>query len=358
MRVSQGVDVLVLAAAEHGAAVHHRHHRGGEGGGPQPRQQVQVDEDARQHGRLGQRRVQLREVEEQPEEHERDAEHEDAEDGVEGEEALAPLPQDVGLLGRALGVADLVTHVAQRLQLGRLAAVEAHGRGEGADAVHEAAGEVQPQQLERDRVEDDDDRDGHQHVLLEEYCQQGDGDCAVEDGEGVEGERHHEAGAGEPPLLALVEVHDGLQQREEGGEEAGQLHQAPVPPRPQLQRLELRPLLRVRRGEVVDPLGQRVDQHAVPHHHQVEDDLARRRDEALEAAEVHGLPPAGGVAGAEGHHDDGEQRVDHQVDPVGGVPAAAALVQAALVHLGQDGHEDGGDDQHQGEAAPCNNTQH
>ena len=42
-----------------------------------------------------------------------------------------------------------------------------------------------------------------------------------------------------------------------------------------------------------------------------------------------------------------------QVEPVRGVAPAAALVQAALVDLGQQRHEDGADHQHQGEAAPC-----
>ena len=79
--------------------------------------------------------------------------------------------------------------------------------------------------------------------------------------------------------------------------------------------------------------------------------LARQNN--LKTPEIHGLPLAHCVGGPQGYHDDCEQRVNHEVDPVRGIAATASLVHQALVHLCQQGNQDGGDHQHQGQGAPC-----
>ena len=111
------------------------------------------------------------EVEEEPEEDQGDAEHKDPEYEVKRQEPLAPLPQEITLLRRSLSVADLVTHVAQRLQLRGLAAIKSHRSRQGTNPVDQAARKVQPQQLEGDGVEEDDDEDRDENILPEEYSQ-------------------------------------------------------------------------------------------------------------------------------------------------------------------------------------------
>ena len=301
------------------------------------------------------------EVEEEPEEDQGDAEHKDPEYEVKRQEPLAPLPQEITLLRRSLSVADLVTHVAQRLQLRGLAAIKSHRSRQGTNPVDQAARKVQPQQLEGDGVEGDEEEDRYEDVLPEEDGEEGQGHHPVEDGEGVEGDADEEPHARQPPLLALVEVEDRLEEGEEGEDQTDQLYEAPVPLQRSLHLLELLLLLAAGRrgdGEVADELGQTVDDDALAEHHQVQHHLTGGRYESLQTTEVHGLPLAGRVAAAQGHHDHREQRVDQQVDPVRAVPATAALVETTLVDLGQYGHQHGGDDQDQGEATPCSNTTH
>lgn len=236
-----------------------------------------------------------------------------------------------------------------------------HGCGEGADSIHKAPRQVQPQQLEGDCVEDDNEEDRDEDVGAEEQGQDGDGynsiaekssiqvgmlwrrkleECRIclytPDSNGVEWDGDNESPGGEAPLLAIVEVDDGLEEGDEGEGEAGGLDQPPVPADGALGLQEGLPLLGVVGGEVVDGLGEGVDEHPSAEDHQGEHHLPRRRHKPLEAPEVHGLPLAGGVAGAEGEHDHGEERVDHEVDPVCGVPPTAALVEAALVDLHQE----------------------
>ena len=59
------------------------------------------------------------------------------------------------------------------------------------------------------------------------------------------------------------------------------------------------------------------------------------------------------MAGSQRHHDNREERVDEEVDPVGGIPATAALIETTLVDLAQDSHQPGGQDEDKGQAAPC-----
>ena len=82
----------------------------------------------------------LREVEEEPQEDQRDAEDEYSEDEVERQEPLAPLSQEIALLGRSLCVAHLVTHVAQRLQLRGFAPIKSNRGREGTNPVDQTAG--------------------------------------------------------------------------------------------------------------------------------------------------------------------------------------------------------------------------
>ena len=342
--VPERVDVLVLTAAERSAAVDHGEDHGGQAGGSNARQQVVVDEDPGQDGGVGQGGVDLGEVEEEPEEHERGSQDKYTKDKVESQEPLTPLSQQVALFWRPLAVGHLVTDVAQRLQLWSFAPVEAHRGGERADPVHEAPGQVQPQQLEGDRVEEDDDHDRDKDVLPEEDGEERYGGDSVEDGEGIERETDDHPEEGHPPLLALVEVEDRLEEWDEGDQQTDQLYEAPVPLDGELHLLELLPQLGVRSGEVADPLGQAVNDNPVTQHHQVQHHLAGGRYEPLQAPEVHGFSLAGRVAAAQGHHDHREQRVDHQVDPVRRISATAALVETALVDLGEDGDQHGWDD--------------
>merc|ERR1712223_818003 len=293
---------------------------------------------SREHCGLGQRTVELREVEEEPQEDQRDAEDEYSEDEVERQEPLAPLSQEIALLGRSLCVAHLVTHVAQRLQLRGFAPIESNWGREGTNPVDQTAGKVQPQQLEGDGVEGDEEEDRDEDVLPEEDGEESQGHHPVEDGEGVEGDADEEPHARQPPLLALVEVEDRLEEGEEGEDQTDQLYEAPVPLQRSLHLLELLLLLAVGGGvdgEVADELGQTVYDDTLTQHHQVQHHLAGGRNESLQTTEVRGLPLAGGVAAAQGHHDHREQRVDQQVDPVGAVPTTAAFVETALIDLGQ-----------------------
>ena len=357
--VAEWINVLVLTAAEDCGAVEHGEDHRGQTAGNDGGQQVEVDEMSRQHCRLGQRAVELGEVEEEPEEDERYAEDKYSKYQVERQEPLASLPQQVALLRGPLGVAHLVTHVAQRLQLGSLAAVKSNRGGQRTNPVDETAGQVQSQELEGDGVEGDEEQDGDEDVLPEEDGEESQSHRPVEDGEGVEGDADDHPDEGQPSLLALIEVEDGLQEREEGDGETEELYEAPVPLQRSLHLLELLLLLAVGRrgdGEVADELGEAVDDDAVTQHHQVQYQLAGGSNETLQTAEVHGLPLAGRVAAAQRHHDHREQRVDQEVDPVRPIAATATFVETALVDLGQYGHQDWRDDQDQCQTSPCSNT--
>ena len=75
-------------------------------------------------------------------------------------------------------------------------------------------------------------------------------------------------------------------------------------------------------------------------------------DETLQASEVHGLPFAHGVAATERQHNDGEEGIDEKIEPVRGIPAAAAFVDETFVHLGKKCHKDGRDHQNQCQSTP------